>query len=96
MGCGITFCFGGVVPQILNQRVRQLEAEGQGLRVLESENQTLRDRIGGLMSEVDKASKDHANETHRLKKEVFNLRMQLEQVHTCTTLTTVCTPVGHA
>ena len=53
--------------------------------MLEDENQRLRDRVGQLMSEVDKAAKDHASETHRLKKEVFNLRMQLEQVceHRC-------------
>lgn len=66
--------------QVLVAKVKSLEADVEGLRVLEDENQRLRDRVGSLMSEVDKASRDHANETHRLKKEVFNLRMQLEQV----------------
>lgn len=65
--------------QVLVAKVKSLEADVEGLRVLEDENQRLRDRVGSLMSEVDKASRDHANETHRLKKEVFNLRMQLEQ-----------------
>jgi len=64
--------------------------------VLEDENQRLRDRVGALMAEVDKASKDHASETHRLKKEVFNLRMQLEQVCCCFMLQPHSGPLSHS
>jgi hypothetical protein len=46
---------------------------------MERENVSLRRRVTSLLGQVEKEGMDHAHETHTMKKEMFNLRMQLEQ-----------------
>jgi len=51
----------------------------EAFQVLEQENKNLRERVEELLNQLGSEDKGHAEETHRMKKEMFNLRMQLEQ-----------------
>ena len=64
---------------VLENKVRTLEQHLEAFHVMEEENVSLRDRVSGLLDQLETEGLQHANDTHILKKEMFNLRMQLEQ-----------------
>ena len=64
---------------VLEQKLAQLRADTAAGQIIEEENMSLRRRVEELLTQMERESTAHAEETHRLKKEAFNLRMQLEQ-----------------
>jgi hypothetical protein len=65
--------------EVLENKVRTLEQHLEAFHVMEDENVSLRDRVSGLLDQLETEGLEHAKDTHILKKEMFNLRMQLEQ-----------------
>jgi chromosome segregation ATPase len=64
---------------IMKNRTQELERSVEAFQVLEQENKNLRERVEELLGQLSGEDRGHAEETHRMKKEMFNLRMQLEQ-----------------
>jgi hypothetical protein len=60
-------------------RMRGLETDAAALGDMEREMGRLRERVAGLLGELEEQGRHHAEETHRLTKESFSLRIKLEQ-----------------
>eukprot|EP00946_MAST-07B_sp_MAST-7B-sp1_P000031 g31.t1 len=60
-------------------RMRGLETDAAAMSDMELEMGRLRDQVASLLGELEKQGRHHAEETHRLTKESFSLRVKLEQ-----------------
>lgn len=60
-------------------RMRGLETDAAAMSDMEREMGRLRERVASLLGELEQQGRHHAEETHRLTKESFSLRIKLEQ-----------------
>ena len=63
---------------LLVEEVNRLKQDNAHISDVEDANRRLRDRVGELLSELEKRGRNFAEESHRVKNDAFNLRMQLE------------------
>ena len=59
--------------------MRGLETDAAAMSDMELEVGRLRNQVASLLAELEKQGRHHAEETHRLTKESFSLRVKLEQ-----------------
>uniref|UniRef100_K3XAB7 Uncharacterized protein n=1 Tax=Globisporangium ultimum (strain ATCC 200006 / CBS 805.95 / DAOM BR144) TaxID=431595 RepID=K3XAB7_GLOUD len=65
--------------EVLNRKVSELELHVEAYDVVESTNVTLRNRVDKLMLQLEHESKDHAEEIHKVRLDMFNHKMALEK-----------------
>ena len=65
--------------ELQDVRIRALEMDSAAMSDMEKEMNILRERVSGLLGELETQGRNHAEETHRLTKESFSLRVKLEQ-----------------
>ena len=61
------------------ERIRQLSTDAAAMSDMEREVKHLRERVSDLLNVLETEGRNHAEETHRLTKESFSLRIKLEQ-----------------
>jgi hypothetical protein len=66
--------------EVLRARNRQLELHVEAYDVLEDANATMRERIDKLVQELEVERRDHAEEIHKVRLDMFNHKMALEKV----------------
>lgn len=66
--------------EVLNRKVSELELHVEAYDVVESANGTLRDRVDKLMLQLEQENKNHAEEIHKVRLDMFNHKMALEKV----------------
>ena len=65
--------------EIQTNQIRQLQTDAAAMRDMEREVLHLRERVSDLLNELETEGRNHAEESHRLTKESFSLRIKLEQ-----------------
>lgn len=65
---------------VLNRKVSELELHVEAYDVIESANVALRDRVDKLMLQLEQDTKNHAEEIHKVRLDMFNHKMALEKV----------------
>ena len=65
--------------QVQETRIRQLCTDAAAATDMEREVKQLRERVSDLLNELETEGRNHAEESHRLTKESFSLRVKLEQ-----------------
>ena len=63
---------------IQSETIRQLHTDSAAMNDMEREVKHLRERVSDLLNELETEGRNHAEESHRLTKESFNLRIKLE------------------
>lgn len=75
---------------VLTRKVSELELHVEAYNVVECANATLRDRVDKLMQQLEHDNKNHAEEIHKVRLDMFNHKMALEKVSECIQYTRVC------
>ena len=65
--------------EMLQQRICELERNLEAYNVLETTNVSLRKRVDELVKELEVDGLAHAEEIHKMRKDMFNHKMALEQ-----------------
>lgn len=68
--------------EVLNRKVSELELHVEAYDVVESANVALHDRVDKLMLQLEQENKNHAEEIHKVRLDMFNHKMALEKVWT--------------
>eukprot|EP00943_MAST-04B_sp_MAST-4B-sp1_P008040 g8040.t1 len=63
---------------LLVEEINRLKQDNAHIGDVENANRRLTDRVGELLSELEKRGRNFAEESHRVKNDAFNLRIQLE------------------
>ena len=63
---------------LLVEEINRLKQDNAHVGDVEEENRRLRERVAELLGELEKRGRNFAEESHRVKNDAFNLRMQLE------------------
>ena len=64
---------------IQDSRISQLSTDAAAMHDMDREVNHLRERVSDLLNELETEGRNHAEESHRLTKESFTLRIKLEQ-----------------
>ena len=64
--------------QMQEEHIRQLRTDAAAMSDMDREVCHLRERVAGLLDELEIEGRNHAEESHRLTKESFSLRIKLE------------------
>ncbi|KAJ0405679.1 hypothetical protein ATCC90586_004482 [Pythium insidiosum] len=65
--------------EVLRRKVSQLELHVEAYDVMEASNRTLRERVDGLMQQLEEENRSHAEEIQKLRLDMFNHKMALEK-----------------
>ena len=63
---------------LMVEEINRLKQDNAHVGDVEEENRRLRERVAELLGELEKRGRNFAEESHRVKNDAFNLRMQLE------------------
>jgi hypothetical protein len=65
--------------QVLRRKGSQLELHVEAYDILESSNHALRERVDRLMQQLEDENRNHAEEIHKVRLDMFNHKMALEK-----------------